>query len=368
MSAGKGLGLVALGLAAAGAGVALGSVAERKAVRARREGPDREHDEPFGALPADRTAIVVADDGVRLHLEEVGRPDAPLTAVMVHGLANTLGCWHYQRRDLVHPDDEDLRMVLYDQRGHGRSGRGAADNATLGQLAEDLLRVLEERVPNGPLVLFGHSLGGMTILEFLALRPDLLDGRILGVGLLSTSSGALAETFFGPAATAGRVLHPLLDRRLAASPGVRRSGTLIDARRRGSDLSFALTRRFGFGGADVSPSLVEYVQAVVDVVPAEVVVELLPALLAHEREDSLDALAEVPTLIVCGDGDRMTPLAHSRAIAERLPRAQLVTVSGAGHMAHMQSPGYVTMRMRAFIRQVARHHGLYVRPHGPFPA
>ena len=89
--------------------------------------------------------------------------------VFIHGYALNLDCWHFQRagyRGLV-------RAVYYDQRSHGRSGRSTEGRATIEQLAVDLLQVLDEVVPDGPVVLVGHSMGGMSIIALAEEHPDL---------------------------------------------------------------------------------------------------------------------------------------------------------------------------------------------------
>ena len=88
-----------LGLVATGA--AVGLAAERYAVGRARLRPDPDEGEPFFALPADRATRSTADDGVPLHVEEVGDPDAPLTVVFCHGYTQQLAAWHFQRRDLA---------------------------------------------------------------------------------------------------------------------------------------------------------------------------------------------------------------------------------------------------------------------------
>ena len=122
-------GLLGAVLTAVAAGVAAGVAIENRAVGRVRSRPDPEAREPFGALhTAGRT--VLADDGVPLHVEIDGDPDAELTIVFVHGFTLSMDCWHYQRRDLGGHDraagPPAGRLVFYDQRSHGSSGRAGA--------------------------------------------------------------------------------------------------------------------------------------------------------------------------------------------------------------------------------------------------
>nr|MDT0667388.1 alpha/beta fold hydrolase [Micromonospora sp. DSM 115978] len=136
---------------------------------------------------------MIASDGVPLHVVESGSDDAELTLMFVHGFCVTADSWVFQQQGLA-----DLgRMVFYDQRAHGRSGPSEVGNCTIDQLGDDLFRVLSERVPTGPVVLVGHSMGGMTVLALAASHPELFGDRVVAVALLSTSAGDLARVSFG---------------------------------------------------------------------------------------------------------------------------------------------------------------------------
>src|SRR3954447_12647978 len=198
------VGIAAAVAALAAGGVATGVAVQRRAVGRARSAPDPYVDEAFGSLhTAGRT--VVADDGVRLHVEVDGISDAPLTIVFVHGFTLSMDCWHFQRRDL-----RDLgRLVFYDQRSHGASGRSARKHSTIDQLGRDLGVVIDELAPSGPIVLVGHSMGGMTVLALADQRPELFGPRVIGVALVGTAAGAFAETIFGIPGVLGRALRPV---------------------------------------------------------------------------------------------------------------------------------------------------------------
>ena len=156
---------------------------------------------------------VVADDGVPLHVEvdDVHADRSPkrrrgddvpdVTVVFVHGYCLNLDCWHFQRaayRGLV-------RSVYYDQRSHGRSGRSDRAHATIDQLGRDLKQVIDHVAPDGPVVLVGHSMGGMSIVALAEQFPELIGDRVIGVGLISTTAGGLDPS---------RILLPMLPTRL----------------------------------------------------------------------------------------------------------------------------------------------------------
>lgn len=337
----------AVGLVAAGA--AAGLAAERYAVGRLRRRRDPAAAEPFDRLPADRVRVVPADDGVPLHVEEVGDPAAPLTVVFVHGWVLRLGSWHYQRAALA--TEPGVRLVFADLRHHGRSGHGAPEHATIDWLARDLAAVIRAVAPDGPVALVGHSLGGMTILALAAARPELFGSVVCGVALVATSAGKLAAYTLGlPAAVAQGV------RRVA--PGTlatlsRHSGPVQRVRTLGSDLGWLVTRWYAFGPGPMSPSVVGYVDDMIASTPIDVVADFYAALMAHDVLHALPTLGGVPTVIVCGDRDRLTPPDHSRAMAQALPSARLVLVPGAGHLVLLERPDAVNAALVELIRRVA---------------
>jgi pimeloyl-ACP methyl ester carboxylesterase len=328
------------------AGTAAGVALERRAVGRARSAPDPYADEPFGSLhTAGRT--VYADDGVPLHVEVDGEDDGSVTVVFVHGFTLSLDCWHFQRRDL----DGIGRRVFYDQRSHGASGRSRREHATIDQLGSDLHAVLQAVAPRGPVVLVGHSMGGMTVLALADQHPELFrpvaaGGRVAGVALVGTAAGAFAETIFGIPGILGRAVRPV-------APGVigaanRRAHLIEQGRRAGSDVAFLLTRKLSYGG-DVPPSLVAFMERMVAGTPVEVMTEFFETFLRHDKLEALSVLASVPTLILCGDEDKLTPVRNSHIMADALPDAELVVVPGAGHMVMLERPSVVNAALRRLV-------------------
>lgn len=341
------LGLVGAVAGAVAIGAAAGLAAERYAIGRVRLAEDPEAGEPFFRLPADRVRRVVADDGVPLHVEEVGPEHAPLTVVFCHGYTMQLASWHFQRKALA---EEGLgKLVFWDQRSHGRSGRSRPEHATIDQLGRDLHAVVEACAPTGKVVLVGHSMGGMTIMALADGHPELFGDRVVGVALLATSPGKLAEVTFGlPAVFSGvnRRVLPFVTR------GMRGRPELFDrGRRLGTDLAFLAARRGGFGSKNVPPSLVELTERMIAETPADVIAEFYDTFVDHDKLHALPVLDDVETLVLVGSEDVVTPVAHSREIAAQLPRAQLVVLEGAGHMVQLERHALVTLQLRALIRR-----------------
>ncbi|GGM03046.1 alpha/beta fold hydrolase [Nakamurella endophytica] len=366
---GRVLGTASITAGVLGAAALGGITAQRRAVR-RLHGSaagDADPQQAYGALVADRTYSVVAEDGVALHVEEAGPADAPITMVFAHGWTLRSGAWHYQRLGLAGPgfgtgDGPTPRMVFYDQRSHGRSSRAAPGRSTLDALAGDLAAVIATAAPEGPLVLVGHSMGGMALIALAGRQPELFADRVVGVGLVSTAAQRFGIPGLGNTLLAGTT-SPLL-RLLSLTAG--RYTSLIERGRAGThDAVWLLTRTLGFARTDVPAAVVDYLDEMISGTPVDVIADFAPALVMMDEADSLPALAGIPTVIVCGDSDRMTPAVRSEFLAHALPDAELVIIAKAGHMATLEAPEEVNAALR---RMCVRAVTYAERTHRPVSA
>ena len=333
-------------------GAAAGLAAERYAIGRTRLAPDPEAGQDFFTHHTDRIRRVIADDGVPLHVEEVGPDRAGVTLIFCHGYTQQAAVWHYQRE--MFAAENPGKLVFWDQRSHGKSGRSSAKNATISQLGRDLHSVLDACAPTGRVVLVGHSMGGMTIMALADSHPEVFGDRVVGVALLGTSTGKLASVTFGlPAVFEGvnRRVMPWLTRGMRDKPDVFEKG-----RRLGTDLAFVGARRIAFGSNEVSPSLVEFVEQMLAANPVDVLAEFYDTFMDHDSLDRLGVLAQVETLVLVGSQDKITPLQHSREIAAAVPTAQLVVVEGAGHMVQLERAALVNLQLRALLRRATRAH------------
>ncbi|GAA2867932.1 hypothetical protein GCM10010517_27620 [Streptosporangium fragile] len=294
-----------------------------------------------------RAVTVVTDDGVRLAVD-VEEAEAPeLAVVFTHGWVMNRHCWHFQREALA----GRATLIFYDQRGHGASSAGTVDTCTIDRLGDDLAAVIEATVPEGlPVVLVGHSMGGMTIMAFAARHPETLTARVAGVALLSTSSGRLRDSTFGLPGPIGRLaprVTPIVfERMLARGALIDRSAALT------SRTNLPVTRYVAFGPR-ARHHHVRFVNDMVVATSTEVMVGFFRDFLVHDKLAALAALAEVETLIMVGDRDRLTPPAHSRRIAEALPGARLVVLPEAGHMIGLERPEAVNRALSDLLDRAA---------------
>ena len=344
-------GVAGVALVAAAVGATAGFAAERVVVGRRlRKGVTAGGRMGLGQLrgPAQ---VVRCDDGVELHVEvEQAHPSAPwrdLTVVFVHGYALNQDCFHFQRLAL----HGSARLVFFDQRSHGRSGRGTSESSTLRQLAEDLRTVIDEVAPTGPLVLVGHSMGGMTILELGHIAPELFGDRVLGVALIATSAGEMEGVTLGLPAIAVRTLRRVAPSMIQIG---RRGVDLIERGRAiSSDLALLVTKFYAFD-AEVPVELVDFSLEMINATPVDVLADFYPALVDHDVFDYLESLNGTETLVVVGERDLLTPSDHSRALVRGIPGAELEVLDPGGHLVMLERPDDVNALLIDLLERVAR--------------
>jgi pimeloyl-ACP methyl ester carboxylesterase len=301
---------------------------------------------PMPAISPDSTQTVVADDGLRLHVEIGGRTASDLTVLFVHGLLARSAEFDPQWEPLL----GRTRLVRYDHRGHGGSER-SRKATDVEQLGRDLGRVLDATAPNGPVVLVGHSMGGMTVMALAGQRPELFGPRVRGVLLLGTAAGHDIDGH--PFENATRhvarrgVLAPLLWLLRMIAPANER------LRPRNTWLLRRLTRSLVFGAADANPSLVAQVQQMLEEPPLSTLAALHGTLLRHDARAALPVLARVPVAIVAGEDDRLIRVEHSIALKEALgASAELVVLPGVGHALNRSAPHDVNAAIDRLLERV----------------
>lgn len=349
-------GAVAGAAGAAVTGVAVGVAARRRtqivADRRRLATELSEGDSELGALSVGEPSSVTADDGVRLSCEEI-QPvagGAAMTVVLVHGLALDRRTWHFQRRSLAELLDPAVRLVIYDLRSHGRSERASRESCTIEQLGHDLDAVIRTLAPDGPLVLVGHSMGGMTIMALAEQNPELFSERVMGVALVSTSAGEVAGN--GLQAT-------LLSRHNPFTRGVGflariQPGLVKVVRVTARDLIWWITRSMAYGDRKVAPWLVDLVDTMISTNAVDALTDFVDTVGSHNRVAALPALATCEVLVAAGDADRLIPFAHAERIAAELPGATLVRLTGAGHLPMLEQPEAVDRALAELLGHSAR--------------
>ncbi|MGI8678883.1 MAG: alpha/beta fold hydrolase [Jatrophihabitans sp.] len=281
--------------------------------------PDRAGDNPD--LDPFRLA-----DGTLIGLLDLGPSDADATVVLVHGWTQDHTSWDdvVERLQTTCPE---LRVIAYDARGHGWSDAGPRGSSTIDQFADDLAEIITILVPHGSVVLAGHSLGGPVIMSFAERHPALVRKRVRGVALVATSAAGLGKDIFG---LSGRLTAPVM----LAAPLVTKvrswSRAPMNLRRPGA---IAAALRLGlYGPGAATRHNRNRTAAQVGRSHPATTAQLVNEMVGHDRLHTLGELDRTPTVVLAGTKDALCPMAHSRAMAQAMPNAELVVYPQAGHM------------------------------------
>ncbi len=335
----------------AGAGLVAGRRAVRNAARRARSVRDPARGEALRARPGDPIRVE-SFDGTPLEVRVVGEgaPGRP-ALVFAHGFSLDLTTWHFQWMDLARTH----RCILFDQRGHGRSGGAGPGGYSVESLARDLRAVLDATVRDGSAVLIGHSMGGMGVLALAEHFPEEMGGRVRGAVLADMGAADLLKEALGDVAVRATAS---MRRALLALGGRPRTGER--ARRfalgPGRDLAFLAARLTNFAPG-APPSVVEHVAQVSANTPAEVWPECLISMLDLDIRDA-EAKLSVPTLVLVGALDRLTPPAAARRMTSELLDARFVEIAGAAHVSMMEQPAAFNEAVESFLASLPSLPGL----------
>ncbi|MCX5558366.1 alpha/beta fold hydrolase [Streptomyces sp. NBC_00038] len=282
---------------------------------------------PYAPPVPGRELTAVSADGARLHVEVHG-PEGLPAVVLAHGWSCSTAFWAAQIRDLA----ADHRVIAYDQRGHGRSP--ASDACGTDALADDLEAVLAATLaPGEKAVLVGHSMGGMTLMAASA-RPRFRE-HAAAVLLCSTGSSRLVDESRVVPMRAGRLRTRITKSVLGSRAPL---GPVTPLARR--------ILKYATMGPGSSPGMVDACARIVHACPRRVRHAWSVVLDLLDLDDGVRELV-VPTAVLVGTADRMTPAVHARALVAALPNCVgLTELTGLGHMTPVEAPELVTGRIR----------------------
>ncbi|OLR90339.1 hypothetical protein BJP25_04060 [Actinokineospora bangkokensis] len=282
---------------------------------------------------------ITTSDGVRLHVVVDGPESAPATLVLLHGWTMDHHSWDDAVERLP-----GQRVVRFDFRGHGESAAAPPGTAKISRLADDLAEVIERFAPSGPLVLAGHSMGGMTLMAFADQHPRVVEQRVLGVGFVATTSGGLSKLRLGlPRWVAAPVLfgEKVVNLGLARVRKPRLLGRWAAIARPG-------VRWLVFGRKPVPGHIAETAAAVGRCNPANMVA-FRNDLNLHERLRALGTYRGVRAVVMSGGRDRLCPVRDGRVIADALPDAEFAVYPDAGHMLNYERVDEVASRLSRLL-------------------
>ncbi|MFE3586957.1 alpha/beta fold hydrolase [Streptomyces niveus] len=284
-----------------------------------------------------RTVSARSADGARLHIEVYGPEGAP-AVVLSHGWTCSTLFWDAQIDDLA----RDHRVIVYDQRGHGRSPAVGPGGYTTDALADDLEAVLGATLaPGEKAVLAGHSMGGMTLMAASA-RPAFREHAAAALLCSTGSSRLVAEgrvVPMRPGRTRTRLTRMILGARAPLGPVTPVSKRIL---------------RYGTMGPGTAPDRVAACARIVHACPRPVRVAWAHVLGELDLDAGVREL-RVPTAVVTGTADRLTPSVLARRLADELPECVGVTeLTGIGHMTPVEAPEAVTAVIRGLVENHLR--------------
>jgi len=289
------------------------------------------------AAPGEQRWVSSAD-GTRLNVELHGPKDAP-AAVLSHGWTCSTRYWNPQVRALA----ADYRVITYDQRGHGTSSNSRGKYGP-DVLADDLAAVLESTLePGQTAVLVGHSMGAMSIVAWAGRYPDDVTRRATAALLASTGTdGLLAESLVVRLPTRWPRAVELIGRSALGMPTpLGRPSPLANRGVRYAALSPAAT-----------PAQVAFCEEIVLGGRARARSKWGSALSRLDLRESLISL-RVPTTVLVGSADRLTPRSHARRLADALEHDghldQLIELPGVGHMSTVEAAPRVNAEVRRLL-------------------
>lgn len=289
------------------------------------------HDREPGLRDVDEEGTVRSGVvNVRYYL--IGPVDAAVTVVFVHGFTLAAESFYLQVNHLRrnHPQ---VSCLLLDLRGHGQTGAVPPSECTVIGLADDVQAVINHCSPNGRIVLVGHSLGGLAVLNAVRRMktedPELY-ARIDALILAATSIESLSVQGLPQV-----LASPVADQTMAAveaSPSQTRKVREAAAKFLAPALATAVFNR------PTGYDRVEFHAAMIHETPLASFVGFFDDLQHHNELGAGEALQGKMGFILAGESDAVTPVSQSERLRQAWPEAWFQVAAGAGHMLVLEAP------------------------------
>lgn len=298
--------------------------------------PGRDEPKP---IRSDRVQRLTRPDGSEINIEFYGSDHAP-TLILTHGWGPDSLVWYYAKKQLT----EQFRVIVWDLPGLGKSQKPKNRDYSLEKYARDLEAVLSV-AGDQPVVLLGHSMGGMILLTFCRLFPEHLGRRVAGLIVVdATYTNPLKTTILSKLLLALQkpVLEPLLYVSIALSPLLWLTSWLSYL----NGFTLLTTEISGFTGRETRGQLNFSTLIGLKASPGILARGTL-AMLRFNETETLPHIS-VPTLVIVGESDIATrPFANQR-ISQAIPQADLAVLAPAGHMGLMERNQQFAEMVRAF--------------------
>lgn len=274
-------------------------------------------------------------DGTRLFysVEGQGKP-----LIFCYGLVCSSLHWTYQ----IEHFRKNYQTIWFDYRGHQNSDVPRdMSSLTLDTFAKDLGAVMDElKIPEA--VILGHSMGVNVVLEYFHQQPKRVKAMVLANG---TPQRPLETLFRNNALQAG---FQLLRKAYNKSPEL---VSLLWKLQKGNPIARTLVKMGGFN-PNLTPK--EDIDLYVDQVA-----EMDPAILLNliENYDRADAVSwlhtvDVPTLLIAGEQDNITPIEQQELMHQLIPTSQLERIRHGSHCPQMDLPELVSLKIERFLAEI----------------
>lgn len=266
--------------------------------------------------------IVISNDGTRLSTVSMG---SGTPVVLAHGFGLDMHCWNMVADDLV---SKGLKVIAFDQRGHGRTDVGS-EGVGSRQMVDDYLAVLRAYDVSGG-ILVGHSMGGFLAIRALIERPTELARHLRGCVLMATFAGDVNRKNLQ-----NRIQIPMIQ-----------SGLMSKLIR--SDASAAFFAKSVIGD-EKHPAMMNAFTASFRKSNLK---QLVPILTAFVKENRYDQLGNVslPCRIIVGEKDKTTPPFHTDWLHKGIKGSTLKRIPKMGHMLNWESPEILVGEITALAR------------------
>jgi len=242
------------------------------------------------------------------------------TLLFLHGVGGGRAAWD---RQVPYFAQLGYRALAWDQPGYG--GSPLLEPYDLEQVAGALRRLIES-LGGEPVVLVGHSMGGMIAQEACARFPQLVKGLVLG--FTSPSFGGGSREF--------------VDKFVAA-----RIAPLDQGR---SMAQIAAMLMPAMRGSKSLPEGLAQAERIMGAIPPATYRKAVQLLTTFDRRAALPAIA-VPTLLVAGGDDRVAPAPVLERMAQKIPGAEYVLLAGCGHLGPLDQPEEFNQALRGFLER-----------------
>jgi pimeloyl-ACP methyl ester carboxylesterase len=221
--------------------------------------------------------------------------------------------------------------------------------------------VIAAVAPRGPLVLVGHSMGGMTLMALAAHHPEVIRDRVIGVAFVATSPGGISAVSWGLGKILGKAVHRLGPFAVGQLAG--RQGLVNSVLKVGREVEEYFVDVYSFA-SPVPLSIVRLTADMIFKTRVEVISDFMETFDKHDKREALAQFIGVETLVINGMQDMMTPPEHSEEIVQLIPGAEHVLVKDAGHIIMLEHGDVVSEQLLALIGRAERAAAIHLDPRG----